>query len=189
MDLTFELTEIREPLRVTLNQRDEFSSCIATKDLVYPIEFGALANWGVTPTDPQDAEESDAFGGWPRVDLIPSDGVLFWLLLGDVARDNEIEPWYGGGPLAQTKFEYLAPMGAEPGERVVTQVTDLNGDDWTTSRWASVAAWDRVIPLADRSGEARIAPQFLQIRAFAGESATESPLLTGLLPSIRFEYL
>ena len=117
--------------------------------------------------------------------------MLVWLIMGDVAKDNTIEPWEGGGPLGSPKhFDYLAPRSvrSRAAGLVKAEALPLNDADELPGRWPETRMWNRVICLADQSAVARKEPYYLQILSFAGKNVSAPSSMNSIVESLQFEY-
>lgn len=114
-----------------------------------------------------------------------------WLIMGDVAKDNTVEPWEGGGPLGSPKhFDYLAPKPVRDRAAglVKTKALPLTDADEQPGRWPETRMWNRVICLADHAAVAQKEPYYLQILSFAGKNALAPGSMNGIVESLQFEY-
>lgn len=160
--------------------------------LGYPIEVATFANWQI-PDTPDADELPHSLPAWPRVDLLPSSGVLLWLLRGAVSFDYEIEPEEAAA-FNPSQFLYLAPpasvaASSEPGaDGVSTVVPPLSGEDEQTSWWSNARMWARRIPLTDRGGSRIDQPLYLQFYAFVGSGVKNVNQIDSLLESLQVSY-
>lgn len=185
---TITAADARRPFELDIDVPSGFHLADRAGTLLYPREIAAVSNWDLSIAKP--ATSGEDANGWPQLQYMPADGVLLWLVLGDVAQDNEVMPWESGGPLGVPDMTYLAPTGAQAADsRVARRVTALRESDRIGSRWDGVSQWIRVIPLADPSGEAEKEPLYLQIFAFAGSQAGYAAPLANASASLSFSYL
>jgi hypothetical protein len=160
--------------------------------LGYPIEVATFANWEI-PDTPEAEEPTNSPPAWPRVDLLPSSGMLLWLLRGAVAFDFEIEPEEAAA-FNPSQFVYLAPPGsvaANPNpeaDGVTTTVLPLSGEDEQPSWWSTARMWGRRIPLTDPSGSRVDQPIYLQFYAFVGSGVNNVNQIDSLLESLQVNY-
>jgi len=134
-------------------------------NLVYPLEFGAVANVDLPPTEPDSPHDSR-----PRVDLLPARGAVLWMVLGNIegerASDQEHRELFKFRPKGGGRKEGVAALG--DGDRV-------------SSRWENTRTWITVAAL----GESK----YCQFFVYAGDSP-RAPLapLHDVMRSMRIEY-
>lgn len=88
------------------------------RSLIYPWELASLCTVNLPESNDQDDAES-FYGAWPRIDLLPLEGILVWLTLGDRAFDQGNMPSASAGlfqgypvPTIEPQANlYLAPAG------------------------------------------------------------------------------
>jgi len=173
------------PVRVSAEVPSGLLTLPAAGTVVYPYQVGVVSNWDLGP------EPLGRGHGWPPIERMPADGMLVWMIMGDVAKDNTVEPWEGGGPLGSPKhFDYLAPKPAQ--ERaaglVKAKAPPLTAADEQPGRWPGTRMWNRVICLADKAAVAQKEPYYLQILSFAGESIASADGMNSIVESLQFEY-
>ncbi|MDQ2630409.1 MAG: hypothetical protein M3Y75_05470 [Actinomycetota bacterium] len=158
-------------------------------DVLYPVQIAAVANWDTEITMPT-FEETAKETSWPQLRRMPEGGQMVWMLLGDVAYDNKLGEWEGGGPLGSSvRFDYLAPDGATPADAPVrSDVRPLGLGDETASRWPNVAMWKRTICLANADGKAEEEPLYLKLFIFSALGIDSAPLAQ-IVGSLRARYV
>jgi len=173
------------PVRVSAEVPSGFQTLPAAGAVLYPYQVGVVSNWDLGP------EPRGVGHGWPPIERMPEEGLLVWLIMGDVAKDNTVEPWEGGGPLGSPKhFDYLAPKPAREKATglVKSKTPPLSAADEQQGRWPGTRMWNRVICLADRSAVAQKEPYYLQILSFAGERVAAPDSMNSIVESLQFEY-
>lgn len=156
--------------------------------LGYPIEVATFSNWQI-PDTPEAEELTNSPPAWPRVDLLPNDGVLLWLLRGAIAFDYEIEPEEAAA-FNPSQFVYLAPgdVGDLDADGVTTAVAPLSEEDEQSSWWSNARMWGRRVPLTDSSGSRVDQPMYLQLYAFVGSGVEDTNQIDSLLESLQIHY-
>lgn len=162
----------------------------AVPSLGYPIEVAVVANWDI-PDTPTSDELPDSPPAWPRVDLLPDNGVLFWLVRGAVEFDEETEP-DDASRFRPSDYVYLAPKSLTTGaaaesQGVRTEEPALSVEDEQRSWWPNARMWGRRMPLTDAKGTRTARPLYLQLYAFAGPR-TDVQYLDGVLSSLQVSY-
>ena len=173
------------PVRVSAEVPTGCQTLPAAGTVVYPYQVGVVSNWDLGP------EPRGRGHGWPPIERMPKDGMLMWLIMGDVAKDNTVEPWEGGGPLGSPKhFDYLAPQPAQDRAAglVKTHAPPLSAADEQPGRWPGTRMWNRVICLADKAAVAQKEPYYLQILSFTGERFADGDSINAVVGSLQFEY-
>lgn len=139
-------------------------------NLLYPLDVAATINWDMPPTIPETVQDEDQ-ASWPRIDLIPEDGIIVWLCVGDLARDYTVEPPPGRPmTLGGRAIPFLRPVDG-PGSRSTqagATVPQLDPEDRTVSRWPTTQQWNRLIPLIGSGGEASDTPLYARLRVIVG---------------------
>ncbi len=151
--------------RVTLTNQDANVACEADlpsgfavserlrTNLAYPFDLGGFCNVPISMVP--DPDES----GFPRVDLLPARGLLFWV----VSYDSRVE---------------VDPEARPPLEGVKIQgVGRFSDADEAPPRWDNVRMWAKVVPLGPNKA--------CEVFAFAGTSPLTpvdilGPLLDGI---------
>jgi hypothetical protein len=182
--------EVRLPFELEVDIPSGYRAYERAGLLLYPSELVAISNWDVASAKPSTVEvDGELPNGWPRLEVMPADGVLLWIVVGDVVQDNEVMPWESGGPLGVPGMTYLAPREVGPAaDRVNSDPQPLSDQDRRNSRWPGLLHWNRVVPLAGKDGEAEAEPLYLQLFAFAGERAGFAAPLANMTSSIGFSY-
>ena len=160
----------------------------AASDLKYPVEIAAVANWDAPDTA---ATSGTPWDDWPRIDFMPGNGVLLWIVRGDVSYDNQILPTEVGW-FDPNRQPYLPLRGS--GSKSATTPAGAGiepypsqfglSDSREFDEWPNATSWSRLMPLAGNSGQRRAAPPYLQIYGFAGHGDAPLQKLTDALTSI-----
>lgn len=153
----------------------------AVPPLGYPWEVAGAGDWEFPPSCPTSESEEQLFGGLPRVDLIPLEGVFVWLLMGDLRLDYEVMPRMGPPIIPD---QVLAPSDEAPG-----YVAPFSDADRVESRFPNVACWDRLVFLINRDGGPEAEPLYLMLRAFAGPQRSSIETVNSLVSSLGYRHV
>lgn len=142
----------------------------AAPALGYPIEVGAVANYDLPVTGAAQSPKTE-WSVWPLVEYMPEDGLIFWVLRGDVAFDYEKIP-SAGEWFDPSSYVFLGAEGAsadaQPGE-VSSTLTPFGTRDAMGSPWINASVWARMVPVATADGQVGKTPQYLVAYCFAGK--------------------
>lgn len=188
------LPQVGAQFEISLEIPDGFRhTARTTPNLAYPIELAVLANWDLPATEPADVEPKHP-ASFPRIDLIGPDGVVLWVLRGDVALDYEVVPQMGDWFSPQS-YRYLAPpvVFESPGELesmkgLQASPTSFGDDDLMGSWWPSVRMWGRLIPLTENTGKIASRPPYLIAYGFAGNGKPPLGALNDAVTSLTPTY-
>lgn len=183
----FTTTTGRGPLEWSFEHPDQFKAMQRTAPtLLYPWEVAGMGDWDF-PARTAESSESDDLDG-PPVDDMPVGNVFLWLVLGDVQRDNAVDPSSWSLPLP---YQYMRPSdvadGADPGTR--SEMEPLTSNDQIPTRSWSPLMWSRIVPLTDSAGQPEKEPLYLMLRAFAGSRNGNLSAVDSIVTSLRFRYV
>jgi hypothetical protein len=181
------------PFEVSLEIPDDYHHLSqAAPALKYPIEIATAANFDIPVTGSPDAPETE-YKVWPSVDSMPEDGLIFWLLRGDVAFDYQKVPaagiWFEpeGYVFLGSAGSATAQSSAAPGEAAST-AQPFGMSDAMGSQWANAFVWARLIPVAGPDGEIAEEPPYLVTYCFAGRGGAPMEDADELLTSVSVRY-
>jgi hypothetical protein len=164
----------------------------ATSGLKYPIEVGAVANFDLPVTGSSGAPSTE-WTAWPLVEAMPEDGIVFWLLRGDVAFDYKNIP-QAGEWFDPSNYVFLAPQSSGVGARdaspgsATTRAAAFKPSDTMGSPWRNTMVWARMLPVTNADGTISNEPPYLVAYGFAGKGAPPVDDLSVMLESLAVSY-
>jgi hypothetical protein len=163
----------------------------AAPALKYPIELVAAANYDLPVTGASGTPPTE-WSAWPLVEQMPEDGLIFWLLRGDVAFDYEKMPdagdWFD--PQAYVFLGGAASGASEsaPAGGVASRQAPFGMGDIMGSPWMNASVWARLIPLATAEGEISNEPPYLSAYCFTGKGSPPTDDANAILGSLAVNY-